>query len=340
MKLRATTQSFPLARPFAIARGSITHEQVIEVMIERDGVVGRGESTPVKYLGETASAGAASLRRHETKLLRQDLFDLDRSCKVCHTLGLPRGAAAAFDAAVHDWVGRRLGEPVWHMLGLERAGPPTSFTLALDDVAGTLERLETASRFRVLKVKVGGSRDLERIRAIRERTAVPLRVDANGGWDLDAALALLPTLAELGVELVEQPFPADEDDAYRALRTHGSPLPIYADESCLDERCVERIANLVDGVVIKTAKTRGIQGALAQFKAATEYELSTMLGCMVGSELGVAAGAQLISLADHVDLDGHLLLRRSPYAGLELDADGRVLPSRRPGLGVERTRHV
>ena len=123
-------------------------------------------------------------------------------------------------------------------------------------------------------------------------------------------------------------------DAYRTLRVHGSPLPVFADESCLDEHGVAGVAGLVDGVVVKTAKTGGIAGARRQLRAAREHGLATMLGCMIELRAGIAAAAQLASLADHVDLDGHLLLAGAPRPGV--DAEGRVLPGDGPGVQLDR----
>lgn len=333
MQVTATVRSHRLARPFAIARGVVEAEEVVEVAVERDGVTGRGEATPVKYLGETAADGAAWLRRHAGELLGGDPFDLEGPWRRMAAAHAPRGAAAALDSALHDWAGRALGAPVWRLLGLPRAAPPTSYTIGLDDLAGTVARVREAAGFAVLKVKAGGPHDLERLRLIRRETAVPLRVDANGGWTLEEAVELLPQLAELGVELIEQPFPAADLGSYRALRERGAPLPVYLDESCLDHRDVPRVAGLADGIVVKVSKTGGIRGAVRALHAAQAHGLETMVGCMVGSELQLAAAAQVAALADRADLDGHLLLAQRPWDGVVLTG-GRVLPAARPGLGV------
>jgi L-alanine-DL-glutamate epimerase-like enolase superfamily enzyme len=144
----------------------------------------------------------------------------------------------------------------------------------------------------------------------------------------------MPLLVELGVELLEQPFPADDLDGYQALRRHHPRVPVVLDEACDDARSVPRCAALGEGVNVKLAKTGGIREALRTIHAARAHGLGVMLGCMIESELGIAQAAQLASLADWVDLDGHLLLRRSPFSGLGLE-DGRVAPSAAaPGLGV------
>ena len=172
--------------------------------------------------------------------------------------------------------------------------------------------------------------------AVREESDAPLRVDANEGWTLEAARELVPALHELGVELIEQPFPADDLESFRALRELRPRPPVIVDEGCHDLGDVAKVAGYADGINVKLAKSGGLREAVRMVHAARALGLSVMIGCMVESQLGVAPAAQLASLADWVDLDGHLLLAApdEPYRGLEL-ADGRVLPSHGPGLGVE-----
>src|SRR5687768_8056308 len=142
------------------------------------------------------------------------------------------GGKAALDAALHDWIGKRLDLPVWRLLGLSRAAPPTSYTIGIDSVEGTADRARRARRFRALKVKVGGPEDLARLEAVRAESEAPLRVDANEGWTLESARELVPELVELGVELVEQPFPAADVESFRALREIEPRPPLVIDEGC------------------------------------------------------------------------------------------------------------
>jgi L-Ala-D/L-Glu epimerase / N-acetyl-D-glutamate racemase len=301
---------------------------VVQVELEHDGLVGRGEAAPVYYRGETPTTAAAYLSTFD---LPDDPFALEQ------TLAGPAGDAAgrsALDAALHDWVGRRLGVPVWRLLGLSRRAPVTSYTLGIDTVEGTRDRARRAGDFRAIKVKVGGRDDLERLRVVREETAAPLRVDANEGWTLEAARELVPALVELGVELIEQPFPAADLESFRALRELDPLPPVIVDEGCQDLRDVAPVAGYADGINVKLAKSGGLREALRMVHAARALGLRVMIGCMVESQLGVAPAAQIASLADWVDLDGHLLLADEPFRGLQLE-EGRVLPSHRPGLGVE-----
>lgn len=249
----------------------------------------------------------------------------------------PDGDAAgrsALDAALHDWIGRRLGVPVWKLLGLSRRAPVTSYTLGIDTVEGTRDRARRAAGFRALKVKVGGPSDLERLAVVREESDAPLRVDANEGWSLEAAREIVPALVELGVELIEQPFPAADLESFRALRELDSLPPVIVDEGCQNLGDVAPVAGYADGINIKLAKSGGLREALRMVHAARALGLRVMIGCMVESQLGVAPAAQIASLAEWVDLDGHLLLADEPFRGLDFE-DGRVLPADAPGLGVE-----
>jgi L-alanine-DL-glutamate epimerase-like enolase superfamily enzyme len=328
VKLRPSTALLCLAEEFGIARGSRSEQRVVEVEFEADGVVGRGEATPVYYHDQTAQSALDYLQAVEPPL---DPFALESAlAREGDSAG-----RAALDAALHDWVGRKLGVPVWRLLGLTReAAPFTSYTIGIDTLEGTRDRARRARDFRALKVKVGGTEDLARLEAVRSEYGAPLRVDANEGWTLEEARELVPALLELGVELVEQPFPADDLESFHALRELEPRPPIVVDESCHDLHDVAPVADYADGINIKLAKSGGLREAVRMAHAARALGLSVMLGCMIESQLGIAPAAQIASLADWVDLDGHLLLADEPYLGLELN-NGRVLPSHAPGLGVE-----
>jgi L-alanine-DL-glutamate epimerase-like enolase superfamily enzyme len=321
--------SLALAEEFGISRGARTHQNVVQVELEHDGLVGRGEAAPVYYRGETTETATAFLTEAASRL-GDDPFALE------DVLAVPgdAGGRSALDAALHDWVGRRLGVPVWRLLGLARRAPVTSYTLGIDTLDGTRDRARRAAAFRALKVKVGGAEDLARLEAVRAATDAVLRVDANEGWTLEAARELVPSLVELGVELIEQPFPAADLESFRALRELSPRPPLIVDEGCQQLGDVAAVAGYADGINVKLAKSGGLREALRMVHAARALGLSVMIGCMVESQLGVAPAAQLASLADWVDLDGHLLLADEPFRGLAFE-DGTVLPSDGPGLGVE-----
>jgi L-alanine-DL-glutamate epimerase-like enolase superfamily enzyme len=242
----------------------------------------------------------------------------------------------AVECALHDLVGKLTGQPTWRLLGLAGRTPETSYTLGIDSVDGTADRARRASAagYRRLKIKLGGAADLERLEAIRSVCDLPLRVDANEGWDLAEARELMPVLAALGVELIEQPFPAGEQEAFRELRAFASGIPLVVDEGCHTLSDVAEVATYADGVNLKLAKTGGIREAVRMVHAARALGLVVMLGCMIESSLGISAAAQFASLCDFVDLDGHLLIADDPAEGLGFE-DGRIVLSQRPGLGVE-----
>jgi L-Ala-D/L-Glu epimerase len=328
VRLHGSIATLRLAERFGIARGSRTEQQVVRAELEAEGVTGRGEAAPILYRGETVDSALAFLEHARPPA---DPFALETALA---SQGDAAGRAA-LDAALHDWVGRRLGVPVWRLLGLSReAAPVTSYTIGIDSLEGTRDRARRARGFRALKVKVGGAGDLARLEAVRGEVDAPVRVDANEGWTLEQARELVPALVELGVELVEQPFPAGDMESLRGLRELSPRPPVILDEGCQDLRDVAGAAGHADGINIKLAKSGGLREAVRMVHAARALGLRVMLGCMVESQLGIAPAAQIASLADWVDLDGHLLLADEPFAGLEL-RDGRVLPSAAAGLGVE-----
>jgi L-alanine-DL-glutamate epimerase-like enolase superfamily enzyme len=250
---------------------------------------------------------------------------------------LPPGenaAHAALDGALHDLQGKLLGVPVWRLLGLPRTGPPTSWTVWLGDPDDMARRAEkAASRFLRLKLKLGGGDglDVDRVRAVRGVTELPLMVDVNEWWSLDEALDALPQLAELGVEYCEQPLRAG-DEGGRALKERGT-IPIYVDEDCHRLDSVAACAEVAHGINVKLAKSGGIREAVRMAHAARALGLGVMLGCMVESGLGIAAGCVVAPLCDHVDLDGNLLLAEDPSPGVAF-VGGVQVPADAPGLGV------
>ena len=331
MRLSARIATLELAETFVISRSAQDSADVVYVELEHDGVTGYGEATPIARYGQSAESALAYLDA-QADTLGDDPWALE---EIEFRLPAEEPAArAAIDAALHDVQGKLTGQPVWQLLGLRRAGPPTSWTIWLGDPDDMARRTEAvAGRFKRLKLKLGGrdGLDVERVRAVRGVTAVPLMVDVNEVWSLDEALAALTELAELGVEYCEQPLPAHDSDG-PALKQR-SPLPIFVDEDCHTAADVPACAERAHGVNIKLAKSGGIREAVRIAHVARALGLGVMLGCMNESGLAVSAGAQIASLCDHVDLDGNLLLRHDPWPGVEL-VDGVQLPSESPGLGV------
>ena len=322
-----------MAETFVISRSATDEADVVLVEIRHEGVTGYGEATPIERYEESAESALAFVEE-AAPLLGDDPFAFEAiEARLRERTG-EQAAKAAIDAALHDLCGKLVGLPVWRMLGLERTGPPTSWTIWLgdpDDMARRAEKVR--GRFKRLKLKLGGrdGLDVERVRAVRGVSEVPLQVDVNEYWSLDEAVEALPQLQELGVEYCEQPLRAGDPDGPELKRR--SPLPIYVDEDCHTLDDIAACAERAHGLTVKLAKSGGIREAVRMAHAGRALGLGLMLGCMVESGLGVAAGAQIASLCDHVDLDGNLLLVEDPWPGVEL-VGGVQLPADAPGLGV------
>jgi L-alanine-DL-glutamate epimerase-like enolase superfamily enzyme len=322
-----------LAETFVISRESEDEARVVHVELEHEGVRGYGEAAPVERYAESAESALAFVEAN-AETLGDDPFALEDVGRRLARQPGEQAAKAALDAALHDLCGKLVGQPVWRLLGLPRAGPPTSWTIWLgdpDDMARRAARVR--GRFRRLKLKLGGRAglDVERVRAVRSVAAVPLQVDVNEYWSFDEALEALPQLEALGVEYCEQPLPAGSDDGPRLKAL--SPVPIYVDEDCHTLADVASCASRAHGINIKLAKSGGIREAVRMAHAARALGLGVMVGCMIESGLGVSAGCQVAPLCDHVDLDGNILLAEDPWPGVEL-VDGVQLPPEEPGLGV------
>jgi L-alanine-DL-glutamate epimerase-like enolase superfamily enzyme len=322
-----------LNEPFTISRSTDVEVEEIFVELEANGVVGYGEASPQDVYGETIESASAFLREAEP-LLGDDPFAFAEIERRFADVPGEMAAKAALDSALHDLCGKLTGQPVWRLLGLDRAGPPTSWTIWLgdpDDMARRTERV--GATFRRLKLKLGArdGLDVERVRAVRSVTDLPLQVDVNEYWELDEALENVQALADMRVEYVEQPLPAGHLDGPRLKKE--SPLPIYVDEDIHTAKDVQAAAERAHGVNMKLAKSGGIRECVRIAHAARALDLGVMLGCMVESSVAIAAACQVASLCDHVDLDGNLLLADDPWEGVEF-VDGVQLPSREPGLGV------
>jgi L-Ala-D/L-Glu epimerase len=333
MRLSHRAATLRLQEPFTISRATDEEVDEIFVELELDGIAGYGEASPQDVYGESVESAGTFLDGTE-ELLCDDPFALEEIERRLAERPGEMAAKAAIDSALHDLCGKVADQPVWRLLGLDRAGPPTSWTIWLgdpDDMARRAERV--GDRFRRLKLKLGArdGADVERVRAVRGVTDLPLQVDVNEYWELDEALENVRALAELGVDYVEQPLSAGHPEGARLKKE--SPIPIYVDEDVHTSKDVREAAERAHGINIKLAKSGGIREAVRMAHAARALSLGVMLGCMVESSLGIAAACQVASLCDHIDLDGNLLLADDPWEGVEF-VDGVQLPSEQPGLGV------
>lgn len=320
MEIEAREEVWPLKEPFRISRGSRTETRVIVVTIHDGGKVGRGEAVPIRRYQQTSDSVLAQIEstNHEKNLDRQRLQDL-----------LPAGAARnALDCALWDLEAKRSGKRVWELANIRRVTEvATSFTISLDSPERMAAAAKSACELPILKLKLGGDDvDLPRVEAVRDQAPnARLFVDANEAWSADHHRNIAPNLKALGVEIIEQPFPADAD---HILETLDHPVPVCADESCHTTGDLPRLKNRYEMINVKLDKTGGLTEALRLCARAREDGLKLLIGCMIGTSLSMAPARVLASIADYVDLDGPLLLARDRNDGLAY-RDGKIgLPSR------------
>ena len=324
-----------LQHTFTVASYSRTTTPDVQVEIEYDGYVGYGEASMPPYLGHTVQSVCALLPKVNFGQF-SDPFQMEDI--LTYVDGLSEGdapAKAAIDIALHDLVGKLIGQPWWRLWGLDAAkAPSTTFTIGIDTPEVVREKtLECADRFNILKVKVGLDSDEEMIRTIRSVTDLPLAVDANQGWqDRQKALDEIFWLKEQGVVMVEQPMAVDRLDDI-AWITEQSPLPIFADESIQRLRDIPSIKGAFTGINIKLMKCTGMREAWKMLNYALAEGMRVMIGCMTETSCACTAAAHLSPAVDFADLDGNLLISNDRFTGMTV-RDGRMVLPDRPGLGL------
>ena len=337
MKLEHEIVTVRTRTPFVIARGGASEWRRVWVrVLGDDGAEGWGEAAPSRFYGESPESVIAALEPLGAVLERANAWSVDAiEREMNKALRFNASAKSAVSAAVHDLAAKRLGVPLYRMLGLDPAdAPQSSFTIPITvDDDGLRRALDDAAPYPVLKVKLGGPRDADTIVGVRASAPDKiLRVDANAAWTAKHALHMIDILLDYGVELVEQPVAAHDIEGLRFVRDR-SPLPIIADESCLVASDVPRLAGAVDGINLKLAKCGGLREAMRIVAAARAHGMSVMAGCMVETSLGISAAAHLAALLDYADLDGAALLADDPFEGATI-ADGTIALPDAPGLGV------
>ncbi|WP_027257787.1 N-acetyl-D-Glu racemase DgcA [Leisingera aquimarina] len=311
MNITVTSDVFKLAQVFTISRGSRTEAKVLTVKMEKEGVTGWGECVPYARYNETLDSVTAEIEGLPADFTRAELQSL-----------LPAGAARnAVDCALWDLEAKQAGKRVWELAGLEAPGPEiTAYTLSLD-TAEKMQAQAAENAFRpLLKIKLGTPDDMPRLEAVRAGAPdAKIIIDANEGWSAEVYAELAPHLVRLGVELVEQPLPAGEDDALIGMER---PVPVCADESCHDRTSLPKLKGKYDVVNIKLDKTGGLTEALKLRAQALAEGYQVMVGCMVGSSLAMAPATLVAQGAAVTDLDGPLLLAEDREEPLTFDAEG------------------
>jgi L-Ala-D/L-Glu epimerase len=320
----------PLVHPFKIARGEERIATTAVVRVRDGDLEGLGEAAPVDRYGESVETVVEYFRTH--RLASDNPYRLET---LLHP-GISPAARGGLDLALHDLIGKHLGKPLYELFGLDPSlTPVTSFTIGIADPETTLRKVAEVGEHPILKVKLGSGcagSQVETIGLIREHYRGTIRIDANEGWNVETAVAILGEIQRFEIEFCEQPVPAGHPEQLRAIRQRVS-IPIVADEDARDSGDLPALYGCVDGVIVKLAKTGGLRGALAMIATARAMRMKIMLGCMIESAICATAAAQISPLVDWADIDGPFLTARDPFAGVTYDRGKLILPDT-PGLGV------
>jgi L-alanine-DL-glutamate epimerase-like enolase superfamily enzyme len=326
-----------LRHTWTTVMSSSDYRDTLHLSFTRDGITGRGEGAPIVRYKESAETARQAVEAVRGYLSSADPWQFSKvMAEVFRRINGEYAAKAAIDIALMDWVGQKLGVPLYRYFGLDRRDAPlTTFSIGIDTTETTRKKLEEAEAFPVLKIKVGLDSDETTMETVRRFTRKPLRVDANEGWKTkEEAVRKINWLESQGVEFVEQPMPAAMLEETRWVRSRVH-LPIIADEACLHAADIPKLADAYDGVNIKLDKAGGMLEALRMIQLAKSLGLKTMLGCMISSSVSVTAAAHLSPLVDYADLDGNLLIANDPWSGV-LTEKGKLILPEHPGLGLKK----
>jgi L-alanine-DL-glutamate epimerase-like enolase superfamily enzyme len=345
--VKLTVREFTVRKKFAltISRGTIAQSTNLWLRIAEDNIEGWGEASPFSI-----SQAQPNSDRWQQELIAiipqlEPFHPLQRQeiLAILDRIKLSSSLKAAVDMALYDWLGKKVGLPLWQLWGLNRSTiVPISVTIGINSPLKAVQRVENWQQMldcQILKVKLGNSQGIEADRAMLQaiREVYPtmrLTVDANGGWSLNDAIEMSQWLAHLGVEYIEQPLPVGAEHLLGTLSAN-SPLPIFVDESCFTSKDIPALVGAIAGVNLKIMKTGGLTEAIGAINIAKACGLKVMFGCYSDSTLANTAMSHLAPLADYLDLDSHLNLVDDPFDGAELAAGGRLLPNDRSGLGVK-----
>ena len=334
IKLTYWPYELQLKHVFTVATNSRTTTPVVLTTIEYDGVMGYGEASMPPYLGESHETVLSFLSKVNLEQFSDPFLMEDILAYVDGIMPGNHAAKASVDIALHDLVGKLIGQPWFRLWGLNPAKTPnTSFTIGIDTADVVREKTMEASAFRQLKVKLGRDNDREMIETVRSVTDVPLFVDVNQGWtDRSYALEMAQWLSEKGVLFIEQPMPKEQVDDIAWL-TERSPLPIIADEALQTVDDLLTMKGVYSGINIKLMKCGGMMAAYKMAVMARQMDMKILIGCMTETSCAVSAAAQLSPMVDWADLDGNLLISNDVYEGMTV-VDGKIVLPDRPGIGI------
>jgi L-Ala-D/L-Glu epimerase len=333
MKVNYRSHELPFRYPFTISKGTKTHQPTFIAELDFNGIKGYGEAPAIAYYHLPVEKMIADLNAKKAFVEKYAFTEPERYWHYLHHL-FPANSflVCALDIAAWDIYGKLRQQPLYKLWNLDMANAPIcDYTIGIDSTEKMIAKMKE-NPWPIYKVKVGTDRDIEIITAMRNTTDAPIRIDANAAWKKEEALEKIIAFRQLGVELVEQPLAKDDWEGMKWLYER-SPLPLFADESCVFEKDVERCHQHFHGINIKLTKCSGITPALRMISKARELEMKIMIGCMNETTVGSAAIAHLAPLVDFIDMDGPLLLAEDIATGLKYDF-GKINVSEEAGLGI------
>jgi L-alanine-DL-glutamate epimerase-like enolase superfamily enzyme len=334
VKLILHEANLPIRHPWTTSHGTRTHQRNLIVELSDGGHSGYGEGASIPYYGVTYDTMSAALQAVRAQIEDASIDDPAAFWEVMRPLlSNQMFALCALDEAANDLWGKRQGRAVHDLWGLDMAlAPMSDYTIGIDTVEKMVQKMDEFPGWPIYKIKLGTDKDIEIVRELRKHTGAVFRVDANCGWDAEQTVDYACELADLGVEFIEQPLPAEDWDGMERVYAH-SVLPVVADESCILEADVDRCAGCFHGVNVKLTKCGGQTPAKRMLARARALGMKTMVGCMTETTVGISAIAQLLPMLDYVDMDGALLLAGDVADGVTLDRGKVHLPDT-PGNGV------
>lgn len=334
LNLTFTPFELKLRHAFNLAKFSRTSTPGVQVKLEFNGIVGYGEASMPPYLGETTDSVVKFLSSIDLSQF-DDPFKMEEILAYVDSVAPEnRAAKASFDIALHDLVGKLIGQPWYKIWGLSLDKiPQSSFTIGIDTPEVVKQKIKEADDYKVIKIKLGLDNDKEMIDIIRQCTDRPICVDANRGWDTkEQAMEIIDYLADKNCLFIEQPMMEDKLEDTAWIRERSS-IPLIADEVFHRLPDIVTLKDYFDGINIKLMKCTGMSEAYKMITLARAYGMKIMCGCMTETSCAIAAAAQLSPLIDFADLDGNVLIADDIFEGIKV-IDGRVTPSDKPGIGV------